>query len=961
MNRKIVKLTTITLTLMIVLSSAIVFQVNAQPRPQLYVDPAEKTLSTSTTSVGATFDVSVKSADFVDPGVYSYEFRLYYDKSMLEATAAVIPDGHWLTPALSPGNIFKVDPGTINTAEGFVSFAATMLGAEPGKTGGGIIATITLKITAEPPAGPGSALTSNITLSAVTLVDPSASEIPSSSYDKFPCVFTYARPEPTKPYLSVSSQTWDNPTADAAGRLFNITVSMNDLVEDWHVVGIDFRLGFDDTLLTTQAAWIFNGTFLQQFGEVFMTAYVEDKAIVGQLQLPPWPGPNGWAHGSGAIAIIQFSALPVLEGECALTLSDVHIVDSETNVVAYSKLEAGTYTLTIAPAPWLSLAPRQVTLEKLGDSFNVNVVINSLDSRFQMVGTEFKIFYNTTVLETTADKITEGVDNIMREVATRSGTDLFFQTYLEEDHGLVGIILLPLPDGTWPFFPEGTGVLAAVEFTAILQLQNSDLTTIVNVGDILLVDVNAKEVPLNLQKTEEEGTCTVTIKQAFAPPPAERMIDLYTQYATPYGGQGLNAPSDAFAPQGQVQLFAKVTYRGDSIPNKPVAYQIIGPNGYEFSAIAFTNANGLALLDFSMPASSTYFGIWSISSSVDVAGKVVTDTLIFRFGWLVEVKSITITPNDGIINVGEELQKLIKGKTYTMTVTLKIITMQHPVDCVQLEGIEAKTLISYSGFDELKQPLFNKFVDLTTSIGPNWLTVPTAADMNDFVTNSAGREVSAGSISIAIPSSAYSGIGNIYVNIYTDYPWVSGVPYSDPKIGAKQVWIEAPPSAEPTIVQVSTTAALKASSQTWTEDAANKAGRKFTITISLENVRSDEHITAIEFKLTYDTSLLQVVDATEGPFVKQFGDSSIDPKTFFVWYVEADGVIAGELQLPPYPGDNGWMAGSGTLCTFSFNAIGHAPPIRSCVLGLKNTLMSDADANPIQFKYLVNGYYVITP
>lgn len=962
MNKKIVKLSTVTLTLIIVLSSVMAFyKVAAQARPTIYFDPAEAAFFTTDTSVGDTFAVTVKSADFPSPGVYSFEFRVRFDSTMLRATAASIPTGHWLTPSLAPGNLFVVDPGTINA--NYVSFAATLLGAEPGKTGGGTIAVVTFEIIAAPDIGQELASDIYLAEGETVLVDPSAAEIPKGNYDRVPSKFTYGSPPPPEPYMSVSSWAWDNQAAEDAGRLFNITVSINDLVADWHAVGFQFRLGFDNALIATQTEWVFEGDFAKQFGETFFVAFVEEKVIVGQLVLPDWPDPadlNAWMHGSGIIATIQFEAIyePPPAAECALELSDIQIVDYQGNLIPFSDPVSGTYMITIAPPPWLSVAPQEVELEKIGESFDLNIIVNELDKGFQMVGVEFKVFYDTTILETSVEAITEGIDNIMREVATRSGTDLFFQAYLEEDHGLIGIIILPLPDGTWPFFPEGTGVLAAVEFTAIQQLDDVDLITTVNVDDVLLVNADAKAVPLNLQKTEAEGTCTVTIKKAFAPPPAERMVDLYTQYDAPYGGQGANAPSDAFAPQGQVKLYAKVTYRGDAIPGKPVAYQIIGPNGYEFSAIAFTNANGQALLDFSMPASSIYFGVWSISASVDVAGQVVTDTLFFRFGWLVEVKSIAIDPNDGTIPIGAGLQKLFKGKTYSLHTILKIITMQHPTECVQLQGIEPKTMLSYAGFDELRQPLFNKFVDLTASIGP-WMTAPTVQQMTDFVADEEGREFDAGTVSIAIPRSAYSGIGNIYVNIYTDYPWVSGVPYSDPKIGAKEVWIQAPAEAPPPPGPVvSTTASLTASSKTWTNKAANSAGRNFVITIGISNVNPEEHITAIQFELEYDPKLIEALEVTEGSFVKQFGE------TFFVFYIGENGgkkVIVGELQLPPYPGEKGWMAGTGTLCTIKFNAVYSPPPIGTCVLALKNAYMVNAEAEPIQFKYVENGYYVITP
>jgi len=983
MNRNIVKLSSLTLTLTIVLSCFIAFHglAYAQAKPKLFINPADNTFYTNQTHVGDTFTVSIMSADFVAPGVFSYGIKLLFDPTMLQVTAAAIPADHWLKPAVAT-NIFMVDPGTIDNATGFVTFAVTLLGTEAGKVGGGVIATVTFKIIVAPPAG--GSLTSSIALGTQTgsnpdtiLVDPTASPIPGDTYDIVPATFTYAQPPLPKPFLSVSSFTWDNTAADVAGRLFNVSVSINNLVADWHAVGFQFRLGFDTTMLATKAEWIFAGDFATQFGAfaggTFNISYVEgSSALFGQIVLPPWPDVNDltkWAHtdgGTGTLAIIQFNATyrPPPEASSDLVLSDVEIVDYQGNLIQTASAQNGTYTITLAPPPWLSVVPNAVELDpKTGtNTFDLNVQINNLDKGFQMVGAEFKVFYNTSVLSTTVGQITEGANNIMRDVATRSGTDLFFQAYVEQDHGLIGIILLPLPNGTWPFFPEGTGGLATVTFTVLPGVQDQlaatqPYQTTVNVGDVLLVNSNAKPVPTNDQKTATEGVCTVAIKVAFTPPAPDRVIDLFTQYTAPFGGQGSNVPSDAFGPQGQVQLFAKVTYRNDTVPNKPVAYQVIGANEYEFTATEFTDANGMALLPFTMPASAQYFGLWTIKASVDVAGQIVSDTLSFRFGWLVQ-GVITDVTNEGSIPIGaNSLPELFKGKTYKLNSALNIITMQDPLICFQ---IGSKTLLTYTGFDELNAPLFNQYLDLTGSIG-TYSTTVTNASMQAFVASSTGRTYPVGVTSITIPSSAFSGIANMYLNVYSDYPWLNGVPYS-PR-ATKQVWIQAKPSVSPPSIKVSV-AKLIAPTWTWTAAKAVAAGGYFTVAVSISNVDPSEHITAIQFQLEYDPNVIDTdaSNVTVGPFVAKFGD------TFLQAYVENNGpkhVLVGELQLPPYPGAKGWMTGSGIICYIKFKAV-LIPTSTTLVtsgfnLNAASTYLSDADANLLNFSHVENGYYVITP
>ncbi len=150
------------------------------PKPTIYVDPKDNVFYTSNSPVGTNFTISIKAVNFTEPGVFSYEFKLYYDNTMLEAVEASIPDGHWLTPA-TPTNIFKVDPGTINHTEGFVSFAVTLLGSEAGKTGDGTLTTIKFTITQAPPAEQN--LSSTLELSDMILVDPEATAIPTDEYN----------------------------------------------------------------------------------------------------------------------------------------------------------------------------------------------------------------------------------------------------------------------------------------------------------------------------------------------------------------------------------------------------------------------------------------------------------------------------------------------------------------------------------------------------------------------------------------------------------------------------------------------------------------------------------------------------------------------------------------------------------------------------------------------------------
>lgn len=150
-------------------------------RPKIYVDPKDNEFLTRTTPVGSNFTVSVKSADWTSPGVYSYQLTLLYNNTLIEAVAAEFPKNHWLEPSTP---IIYFDGPThpdIHQDQGLVDAAFTLLGEESGRTGGGTIFTVTFKIMQTPPKDEN--LFCTLELENVIMVDPDAEAFPSDQYD----------------------------------------------------------------------------------------------------------------------------------------------------------------------------------------------------------------------------------------------------------------------------------------------------------------------------------------------------------------------------------------------------------------------------------------------------------------------------------------------------------------------------------------------------------------------------------------------------------------------------------------------------------------------------------------------------------------------------------------------------------------------------------------------------------
>jgi parallel beta-helix repeat protein len=158
------------------------------------------------------------------------------------------------------------------------------------------------------------------------------------------------------------------------------------------------------------------------------------------------------------------------------------------------------------------------------------------------------------------------------------------------------------------------------------------------------------------------------------------MIDVFTQ-KEPYSGRGPNLPSDAFAPQEEVILYAYVTYNYEPVAGKLVAFQVIDPNN---NTVVYrenvTNETGYARVNFRILSNAT-FGIYTVISTVSVVNKIAEDTLTFKLGWIVEIIGIETVDLAGNVRVnftkGEYVQFKFKiknisflPKNVTLTVTL---------------------------------------------------------------------------------------------------------------------------------------------------------------------------------------------------------------------------------------------------------------------------------------------------
>ena len=349
MNKKIASFLCVIIIGMLLLSIP-TLQVYAAPEPRIYVDPKLNMFSTEDTSVGDTFEVNVNVADFVEPGVYAYGFDLHYDNTSLEAVALEMPEGHFLTPTLDPGNIFS-QLNKILHNEGKVQVAPTLLGDEPGKTGSGILVTITFNITAAPP--PAGVLSCPLELQAVKFADPDITPITVTAENGY---YEFSPPRPSV-YLSVEPSIVG---ATEVGDEVVVDVMINEVEEEIRLIGVQWKLHYNTTLLSVTDAT--EGDFFENWAETAgldpdtiyfwwlqEEDYVISFTIYAEFAVAP---PTVFPEGSGTLATIKFNA--TYKPETGTATSDlqldeefIELLDVDGNAIPYHHLEDGKYQIPI--------------------------------------------------------------------------------------------------------------------------------------------------------------------------------------------------------------------------------------------------------------------------------------------------------------------------------------------------------------------------------------------------------------------------------------------------------------------------------------------------------------------------------------------------------------------------------------------------------------------------------------
>jgi hypothetical protein len=298
---------------------------------------------------------------------------------------------------------------------------------------------------------------------------------------------------------------------------FSVDITISNLEESSRMVGLEFKLGYNTTLL--EVVDVKEGPFMNDSRwhnaqppnpYTYFINYVEfDYVLVGILLIPNNTGQwNLFPYGNGILATITFKEIfqpisPEPSASCELRLYDTMLVDDDLNEISH-EAESGYYEVEALSLPTLTVTPSTYEGTHRGEIFSINININNLDARWRLVGPEFKLRYDTNILKVVDVREGSFMNDSRWHNAQPPNPYTYFINYVEFDYVLVGILLIPNNTGQWNLFPYGNGILATIDFQII---QGPPASCDLTLFDILLVDAELNEIPYS---EPQHGSYSIT-------------------------------------------------------------------------------------------------------------------------------------------------------------------------------------------------------------------------------------------------------------------------------------------------------------------------------------------------------------------------------------------------------------------------------------------------------------------
>jgi hypothetical protein len=147
---------------------------------------------------------------------------------------------------------------------------------------------------------------------------------------------------------------------------------------------------------------------------------------------------------------------------------------------------------------------------------------------------------------------------------------------------------------------------------------------------------------------------------------------------------------------------------------------------------------------------------------------------------------------------------------------------------------------------------------------------------------------------------------------------------------------------------------------------AKSLNQTFAIKIDLYNVTSDMNVVGFQFRLSYNSTLLEIVQVDSGTFLEDFAGAPNGGVLYYGPYIATGEVLLAGFIVPDKSGTwhSPFPSGNGTVATIEFKVIyqpiGLQNPWAYCNLTLFDTIIGDYHANPLLHN-TQNGLYGVVP
>jgi hypothetical protein len=284
-----------------------------------------------------------------------------------------------------------------------------------------------------------------------------------------------------------------------------------------------------------------------------------------------------------------------------------------------------------AGCSYLLVTPSVCVANASGEVFAINISVLNVQN---LRAFEFKLGYNVTLLD--AVKVVQGPFFPSPPNASVERLEI------NRTAGFVWMrVSLP---GSEPTI-SGSGSLATITFNVIFAPAPSERACCaLRLYDTLLYNESMATI------AHDSADGLYFFRSIQDDPSTEGgLLDVSTQK----GGIGQGVPGGTFTQGEMVELNVNLTYNGAPVAYKLVSFQVFNPeNETTLGRVGFTNNEGLATINFTIPSIPGSLGTWTVVATADVSGETVWDFLTFKViarppipvgGYSIPIENPTIT------------------------------------------------------------------------------------------------------------------------------------------------------------------------------------------------------------------------------------------------------------------------------------------------------------------------------